>query len=96
MGVAGDEIIQTAYCWIVHGLTLGDIDAFLAEMLPYVLEMEKQVVDYQLWNIQNPEINEEVKRRVRVLRERQAELEKPVPILPPFEPKEVRPNIHVE
>ena len=96
MGVAGDEIIQTSYYWIVHGLQLGSLDDFLAEMLPYLLEMEKQMVDYQLGNIRNPEINEEVRRRVEVLRERQRELEKPVPELPPFEPKEVRPNIHID
>ena len=93
-GVAGDHVTETAYFLITRMFNIGQkemFDAFIAESLPAILEIERQVVNNQLVAIKNPNANP---TRVRILRERQAALAQPIPKLPPFEPKTVKPNVH--
>lgn len=105
-GFAGDVVIQTAYYFITRMFNLneplmfnlnepGMFDIFISEMLPHVLDIERQVVNYQLLKIKNPDINEDVQRRVRVLKERQEALNQPIPEQPIFEPAFVYPNPHI-
>lgn len=98
MGFAGDYVVKTAYYLIIRIFELnqpGSFDTFMTNMFPYVLDLERQVVNYQLSRIQNADINEAVQLRVRILTERREELNKPIPLQPIFEPTLVKANIHV-
>ncbi|CAH6418143.1 Hypothetical protein HVR_LOCUS15, partial [uncultured virus] len=128
MGFAGDYMIQTAYYLITRmfGLNkVGAFDDFIAEMMPAVLDLERQVVAYQLAFIKDPDTNpqentkikdvrdkygnlvqtrqqalDNVRRRIRILRERETALGKPeapnpVPKQGVFEPARVAANAHV-
>lgn len=97
MGFGADYIIQTAYYIIIKIFNFNDnaqFDNFINEMFPSIFETEKQVVDYQLNKIKNPNANNEVRQRVTILRERQKELLKPIPKQPGFIPGNVEPNVH--
>lgn len=96
-GFAGDTVTQTAYYLITRMFNLnkmGAFDEFMAEMMPSILNIEQQVVNNQLAAIKNPNVNDEVRIRVRVLRQRQAALAQPVPKQPIFEPARVEHNVH--
>jgi len=97
MGYAGDRITGAAYYLIIQMFGLrqpGAFDQFITEMLPAVLNIESQVVNYELANIIDPNINNEVRRRVRILQERQTELAKPIPKQEPFLPNRMTNNPH--
>jgi len=94
IGFGGDEFIATGYYLIMDILKFPNIDNFLAEMLPPLLDIERQVVNYQLAHIKDPNINPEVRRRVLVLKERQAELMKPIGKVEIFRLEDLIRNIH--
>jgi len=92
-GMAAEPFIQTAYYMIMVLFNFNYIEQFnnfITEMMPIIFNIEKQVVDYQLAHIKNPHLKE-VRIRVKVLRE----LKKPIPKQPGFNPKIIRPDIHV-
>jgi hypothetical protein len=98
MGFAGNYTIETAYYLIVYMLGLnkrGAFDAFIAEMMPTILQFERDVVNSQLATIKNPNINDEVRRKYRILTERRDALAKPIPAQPIFEPAQVQANMHI-
>jgi DNA-binding protein H-NS len=111
MGFGGDIFLQTGYYLIRNLLGINnfeEFDLFLSEMLPPLLEMERQVVNEQLdenselikyvnERIQKNEyIEDEIKEKITVLREREEELNKGTLELDNFEPDRIERNKHVE
>jgi len=93
MGIGSSIIIGTAYYFINSILAPVSFDDFIMEMMPRVLEIERQVVAYQLAHLQNLN-NKDAQTRVRILLERQLALVQPLPNQPPFNAKGMKPNIH--
>jgi hypothetical protein len=95
MGFGGNEFFSVGYYIAKHVLRVPDFDQFIAEMLPPLLDMERQVVTAQLAGIKNPNINPDVQRRVKVLTERRDELNQPLKPPNKFKLANVGPNIHI-
>ena len=96
-GFAGDDVAETGYYLVTRIFNLnkaGMFDTLIAETLPPILNIEQQVVNNQLAAIKNPDANDDVRRRVRILRERQTALAQPIPKQPTFEPANVEHNFH--
>ena len=109
MGFGGDIFLQTGYYLITNLLRLnaqGQLDTFLTEMLPALLEMERQIVDQQLaqegelntyireTTARGGQIEDEIREKHRVLTERRNELNRGVLPLDRFEPNRVLENRH--
>ncbi len=94
MGLGGDAFLQNSYIDITRILDEQDINTFIAQQLPQLLELERQVVRDQLAAIRNPTANEDVIRRVRVLRNRERELSQPLRPQNAFVPENVGSSIH--
>jgi hypothetical protein len=99
MAHGSDLILKTAYYLIVSILnfrTGADFNRFIDEMMPNVLDIERQVVFYQL-----TQIKDRTSARGRALEARLAELgtptnPRPVPKQPPFDPTLVGATGHTD
>ena len=99
MGHGSDLMLKTAYCLIINLFNVKEnntFNQFLNEMTPDILAVEKQVVDYQLSHIKNPNLDDNVRRKVDALKARKAELDKPIPKQPQFTPLGVNRSDHTD
>lgn len=83
-----DLILKTSYylIWIILGFeNIDQFNELIDAFLPKLLAIEKDVIEYQLRYITNPE-HKKVKERVAALNARLTELKQPTPIQPPFDP----------
>jgi hypothetical protein len=110
MGFGADDFLGTGYFLITRllGFKQGDpFDKFVANMIPPLLDMERQVIDNQLMEDSelNKSINEiyskglnipdEIIEKMSVLSERNDELLKPLKQQDTFEPSKVKLNAHI-
>ena len=109
-----DLILKTSYYLIARLLgftTEADFNTFIEGMLPALLDIELQVVNYQLHIIQERERKEreeaqrrgqqfvetrEVRQRVEALEARRADLLRPTPKQPPFRPTQIERTHHTD
>lgn len=111
MGIGGDLFVQTAYVLITDLLGFnqkGQIDEFLSEMLPELLQVEKDVVNtllspnatlyfyIQLMN-HGEDIDAQLRDEILVVMERQDELNNPnLQYIDEFIPHLIKPNKHLD
>lgn len=99
MGAGSDFIIETSYYLITRIVDINTpeaFDQFINLFIPPILDIERQVVARQLLAIRNPEINDQVRNRVRILNERRQALDQPTPQQETFRPTLVAPNVHID
>jgi hypothetical protein len=96
MAHGSDLILKTSYYLIASILNLktgADFNAFINQMLPDLLNIERQIINNQLANIKNRGAASE---RVNALEARRNELLRPMPKQPPFDPTIVRKTGHTD
>ena len=102
MAHGSDLIIRTAYYLIARllNLTTGkQFNDFINGMISGLIDIERQVVTYQLALIKDPNVSQAVRDRVAALRARQGELGvqgAPIPVQPPFDPTTVGVTHHTD
>lgn len=94
MGFGGDIITEMGHFFATQVVQVPDFNEFINEMLPELLRIEAEVVERQLAIIRHPITNAEIRRRFDTLSQRQIELRRPVPRLPPFDITRIQTNIH--
>jgi hypothetical protein len=91
-----DLILKTSYYLIARLLNLtteAEFNSFIDTIMPAVLDIERQVVAYQLAQIKN---RTNARDKVRALESRAAQLAGPIPKQPPFNPTAVRRTGHTD
>ena len=92
MGYGAEVLIKIGYSIIMYIIRAEDFDQFIAEMLPPLLDIERQVVMNQLAGIKDPYANQ---LRIRVLRQRLQELNRPLRPQGKFNIHNIGKNIHI-
>ena len=114
MAHGSDLILKTSYYLIARILGLtneGQFNQFIESLLPTLVNIEQQVVSFQLYTIQQQneeamkkatregkqfQYHHDVRERVNALEARQTELAKPVPRQPPFRPTKIGETGHTD
>ena len=114
MAHGSDLILKTSYYLIARVLGLtneGQFNQFIESLLPTLINIEQQVVAFQLYTIQQQneeaikkaakegkqfQYHHEVRERVNTLEARQTELAKPIPRQPPFRPTKIGGTGHTD
>jgi hypothetical protein len=105
MGLGGDIFLQTGY-YLITSVLDEDLDTFLSKMLPPLLSIERQIVTTQLSPgseiypyIQamnhGTYIDEDIRDKIRVLNERNYELNQSTIQLAAFDPTKIVKNKHI-
>jgi hypothetical protein len=101
MAHGSDLIIRTAYYLIVSIFefkTGADFNGFIDRMMPPVLHLEREIIDFQYDQIVNLPTDDPLRapKRMKALEARRIELAKPIPRQPPFVPTQVRATGHTD
>lgn len=102
MGIGGDLFLGIGYILITELLDV-DINEFISEMLPELLYLERQVVNYTQTELypyielinSGQEVDDNIRDKIMVLKERYNDLNKPV-IIEKFDISNVRLNKHID